>query len=261
VLRLQARLWLPDSQVGYFSSQNMNTTTRVQLVPGFVLHQRPYRESSLLVETFTATHGRVGLVARGVRSSRSRQRSELQLFRPLLLSWNSRGDLGTLTSVEADGTASKLAGRSLFSAFYLNELLVRLVARQDPHPGLFERYRNDLRALNEGVDIEPVLRKFEKTLLEETGYGLLLDYEAEQGTRIQADRYYDYHLQSGPVEVEGPDAQGFIFQGASLLAIARDQLDESQVRLDAKRLMRSALNLYLGGKPLKSRELFRTIKK
>lgn len=209
-----------------------------------------------MLEAFTATHGRVGLVARGVRSPRSRQRSDLQLFRPLLLSWSARGDLGTLTGVEADGAACRLAGRALFSAFYLNELLVRLLARQDPHPELYERYQSDLQALTEGMDIEPVLRMFEKSLLEETGYGLLLEYEAEQGTRVQPERYYDYQLESGPVGVDGPDAAGFIFQGASLLAIAHGQLSQPQVLRDAKRLMRSALSLYLGGKPLKSRELF-----
>lgn len=214
-----------------------------------------------MLEVFTAAHGRVGLVARGIRGRRSRQCSDLQLFRPLLLSWSARGELGTLTAVEADGAACSLVGWALFSAFYLNELLVRLLARQDPHPRLYQRYRNDLQALTEGMDIEPVLRMFEKTLLEETGYGLLLDYEAEHGDRVQSDRYYDYHLESGPVEADGPDARGFIFQGSSLLAIARGELNESLVLRDAKRLMRSALNLYLGGKPLKSRELFKTIGK
>lgn len=214
-----------------------------------------------MLEAFTATHGRVGLVARGIRRRRSRQCSDLQLFRPLLLSWSARGELGTLTAVEADGPVCGLVGRALFSAFYLNELLVRLLARQDPHPVLYKRYRSALRALTEGMDIEPVLRMFEKTLLEETGYGLLLDYEAEHGDRVQPDCYYDYHLESGPVAVDGPDARGFIFPGGSLLAIARGQLNEPQVRLDAKRLMRSALNLYLGERPLKSRELFKTIGK
>ncbi len=239
----------------------MNSISRLQLVPGFVLHQRPYRESSAVLEVFTSAHGRIGLVARGIRGSRSRQRSDLQLFRPLLLSWSARGELGTLTGVEADGVVRKLTGRALFSAFYLNELLVRLLARQDPHPELYARYRRDLQALAEGADIEPVLRMFEKCLLEETGYGLLLDHEVEQGAGVQPGRYYDYHFESGPVEVDGPDCRGFVIQGASLLAIARGELHEPRVLQDAKRLMRAALNLYLGGKPLKSRELFRTIGK
>jgi len=236
------------------------TTSRVQLVPGYVLHLRPYRESSALLEVFTEGHGRVGLVARGVRSARSRQRAELQPFRPLKLSWSARGELGTLTGVEADGRAPALRGSALYSGFYVNELLVRLLARQDPHPDLYALYQDSLRRLAVEAGVEAVLRRFEKRLLEELGYGLLLECEAHQGVAIEPQRYYDYHLESGPVAVAGADEQGFIFRGASLLALAREDLTAPEVLQDAKRLMRAALNLYLGGKPLKSRELFKRTK-
>ncbi len=233
----------------------------VQLASAYVLHQRPYRETSALLEVFAEEYGRVGLVARGVRSAKSKQRGELQALRPLRLSWLSRGELGTLTGVESDGRSERLQGAALYSAFYLNELLMRLLARQDPHPTLYRLYRDSLQRLAQETDVEPVLRVFEKRLLEELGYGLLLDHEVQTGAALDAAAYYDYQLESGPVPVVDAQAAGFVFRGSSLLALADERLDTPQVRQDAKRLIRSALNLYLGNKPLKSRELFRVPKK
>lgn len=234
----------------------MTATARIQLAPGYVLHQRPYRESSALLEVFSESYGRVGLVARGVRSPKSRQRGDLQPFRALRLSWNARSELGTLTGVEADAPGGRLQGTALYSAFYLNELLVRLLVRNDPHPRLYATYQASMERLMQGGDIEPLLRLFEKSLLQEIGYGLLLDSDVESGEPVQPDSYYDYHLESGPVLVASQDAQAFVFKGSSLLALERGQLTGADVLRDAKRLMRSALNLYLGNKPLKSRELF-----
>jgi DNA repair protein RecO (recombination protein O) len=235
----------------------MSVATRPELVPGYVLHQRPYRETSALLEVFTPTYGRVGLVARGARAPKSRRRGELQAFRPLRLSWTERGELGTLTGVEPDGSGLKLAGIALYSAFYLNELLVRLLVRHDPHPGLFEHYRMALCRLSTQPDeIELALRLFEKQLLQETGYGLLLDVDCETGEPVQADRFYDYHLEAGPVEVMPGATEGFLFPCSSLLAFAQEQDINAAMLKDAKRLMRAALSLYLGGKPLRSREFF-----
>lgn len=229
------------------------------MAPGYLLHQRPYRESSALLEVFTETHGRVGLVARGVRSTKSKRRGELQPFRALRLSWQARGELGTLTEVEADGVTSPLHGRALYSGFYLNELLVRLLARHDPHPQLFAAYRTALSAFMQGDAVEPVLRLFEMRLLQEAGYALQLEFEVETGEPVEADGLYDYHLEAGPVSVDNETAGGFVFRGASLLAMAREELSQPEVLQDAKRLMRSALKLYLGDKPLKSRELFASV--
>jgi len=226
-----------------------------------VLHQRPYRESSALLEVFTESHGRIGLVARGVRSPKSRQRGDLQPFRPLRLSWTARSELGTLTAVETDAPQGRLQGTALYSAFYLNELLVRLLIRNDPHTRLYAHYRASLESLAQGCAIEPLLRLFEKNLLQEIGYGLLLDSDMATGEPVQPDSYYDYHLESGPELLQGKDARAFVFKGSSLLALARGELTERDALRDAKRLMRSALNLYLGNKPLKSRELFRATNK
>lgn len=233
---------------------------RVELVPGYLLHQRPYRESSALLEIFTQTHGRVGLVARGVRSARSKQRGDLQPFRQLRFSWQSRGELGTLTAAESDGTVTALRGKALYSAFYLNELLVRLLARHDPHPALFSAYSSGLQVLGQGEDVEAVLRLFEIRLLQELGYGLQLDCDVETGEALRPDTLYDYHLESGPVRTEADLREGFVFRGASLVAMAHGEFSDPIVLQDAKRLLRAALKLYLGDKPLKSRELFRPAK-
>ncbi|VAW79339.1 DNA recombination and repair protein RecO [hydrothermal vent metagenome] len=231
---------------------------RVELVPGFVLHQQPYRETSALLEVFTSTHGRVGLVARGVHSPKSRRRGELQAFRPLHLSWSDRGELGTLTGIETEGPGFRLNGASLYSAFYLNELLVRLLVRNDPHPALFDRYGIALNGLSaSSLDIELTLRLFEKHLLQETGYGLLLDVDCNSGELVRSDGLYDYRLEAGPVEVATGCMKGFLFPGSSLLALAQEHAFDKAALRDAKRLMRAALSLYLGGKPLKSRELFK----
>ena len=234
---------------------------RIQLTPAYLLHQRPYRESSALLEVFTETHGRVGLVARGVRSPKSRQRGELQPFRSLRLSWNARGELGTLTAVESDGPLPTFKGTALYSAFYLNELLLRLLARHDPHPGLYRAYQDGLQNIARGLELEPVLRVFEKRLLQELGYELPLDYDIETGAPVQPQLYYDYQLESGPVMTGVEATQGFIFKGSSLLALSQERLTTAEVLRDARRLMRAALNLYLGNKPLKSRELFRSLKR
>lgn len=234
---------------------------RVELVPAYLLHQRPYRETSALLEVFTASHGRVGLIARGIRTARSRQRGDLQLFRLLRLSWQARDELGTLTGLEADGVATRLQGTALYSGFYLNELLMRLLVRHDPHPELFGTYHDSLQLLAVAENVEPVLRLFEMRLLQEAGYALQLDCDVTSGAALQADRWYDYHLESGPVMVAAADEAGFAFTGRSLMAMACHDLADPGVLQDAKRLLRAALKLYLGDKPLKSRELFRPLGK
>ncbi len=232
---------------------------RVELAPAYLLHQRPYRETSALLEVFTENYGRIGLIARGVRAARSKQRGELQLFRPLRLSWQARGELGTLTGLEADGVSTPLRGAALYSAFYLNELLMRLLVRHDPHPELFAAYRDSLQHLADVEEIEPVLRLFEMRLLQEAGYALELDCDVASGEAVQADKLYDYHLESGPIMVAAAGEGGFVFAGASLLAMARYDLAAPEVLQDAKRLLRAALKLHLGDKPLKSRELFKPL--
>lgn len=238
----------------------MSVHQRIQLASCYLLHQRPYRDSSALLEIFSREFGRLGLVARGLRSAKSKWRGELQLFRPLLLSWQSRGDLGTLTGAECASFTGPLSGTALYSAYYLNELLMRLLARHDPHPLLYAAYADALETLGRAGPVESVLRRFEKYLLDELGYGLVFDHDVETGAEVTPRQVYDYRLEAGPVAVPENHPGGFLFSGASLIAMAADEFDDPVVLQDAKRLMRAALKLYLGDKPLKTRELFRQMK-
>lgn len=233
------------------------TRARVLLQPGYVLHRRPYRDSSLLLELLSPQFGRVGLVARGARQAKSRLHGVLQPFRPLLVSWNGAGELATLTAAEADGPVPWLDGRALMGGLYINELLVRLLHRFDPHPALYAAYHAAVQALDAHAVLEPILRRFEKQLLEEIGYGLVLDHDAEQGRPLDPQCLYVYHLLHGPVAVHGaPVRDALILRGQSLLDLARGEFaDETSLR-EAKRLTRAALAEQLGGRPLVSRRLF-----
>ena len=235
----------------------MAAVHRVSLESSFILHRRPYRETSLILECLSAEHGRVGLVARGGRGPRSKLAGLLQPFQPLLLSWQGRGELGTLTGAESAGRALAPPGGKVFSGFYANEIMIRLLRRGDPAPGVFELYRGLLTELAR-VDSaeEELLRPFEKALLDELGYGLLLDREADSGLPVEPGATYRYELEHGPVRVDGPISGRLVISGEALLALDRGEAPPAQARGAVKRLMRAALSLYLGDAPLRSRELY-----
>lgn len=227
---------------------------KAQLQPAYVLHQRPYRDTSVLLEVFSRDYGRLGLVARGARGSRAPQRGLLQPFQPLLMSWRGRGELATLQQVESNGASHRLSGSLLYSGFYLNELLLRLLQRSDPHPELFIAYQTTLQGLQ--AETQRSLRLFEKQLLESIGYALLLDQEAHSGAPIVSEALYRYELELGPISVERATPRGLCLPGSSLLSLATGDLSDAQSLADSKRLMRAALALYLGGRELKTREVF-----
>lgn len=231
---------------------------RVKLQPAYILHSRPYRDSSALIEAISAEYGRISLVAKGARR-RSRGGSAsalLQPFIPLLLSFSGRGELKTLTATEAAGSAVVLRGEDLFSAMYVNELLVRLLHRDDAHPRLFAIYGQTLEALSGQYPVGGVLRRFELSLLDELGYGFELDRDGATGEVLQADGWYHLDPDRGLVaQLGAPDPSRPAYAGADLLAMAGGELD-GEVRLTAKRLLRQALAAHLGGLPLKSRDLF-----
>ena len=244
----------------------MQANHRINLQPCYVLHQRPYRDTSALVDMFAKDYGRVTLVAKGVRTKKSRWAGQLQSFRPLLGSWMGRGELATLTALEADGPAALISPKWFASGFYLNELLMRLLIRHDPHPELYTVYQTTLSNLtilsqekSEQIDFlhQCTLRIFEKCLLEELGYGLTLDHEVETGQAVVAQNQYHYQLERGPVSSDGEIVEGIPISGAGLLALANAEFqDETQLR-ETKRLMRAVLARYLGDKPLYSRELLK----
>jgi DNA repair protein RecO (recombination protein O) len=234
---------------------------RVSLEPSYVLHGRPYRESSLLLEAFTRDHGRVGLVARGARGSKSRWKSLLQPFRPLLLSWNQRGELGTLVAADQVASPPAARGEAIFCGLYINELLMRGLHRSDPHPELFETYRQLLAELLHSQQPEPLLRAFEKQLLDALGFGLQLEYEHATGAPVTAAAWYDYVPEHGLVRRDrtlmaetGVDDFRLV-SGAALLALQCNAIREEH-QLELKRLMRRVLRHHLGDKPLASHALF-----
>ncbi len=221
----------------------------------FILHTRRYRENSLLVEALTREHGRVGLVAR-VGSGRRRPAKEaLQAFRPLLVLWQGRGELQSLTHWEATDSWPPLHGERLLSGLYLNELVIRLTGRGEGDPRLFERYAATLQLLAHGEALEPVLRAFEVALLEASGYGLELEQTVDGDAPIDPERAYDYLPDHGPQLAHG--AGGAIaVAGATLLALAGRRPLDAEVLPDAKRFMRALLAHRLGDRPLHTRSLF-----
>jgi DNA repair protein RecO (recombination protein O) len=232
---------------------------QIALEPALVLHTRAYRDTSFIIELFSKHQGRVPVVARGARTRKTWQ-GLCQPFVPVLVSWIGKEELMTLKDIEANGISYWLTGRKLLSGFYLNELLVRLLPRHDPHPLLFDYYQQALVALMQPEDEQYALRLFEKHLLDELGYGLALSHETGSETAIESDAMYHYVPQLGvskttlELMTERPNEQ---FSGKTLLAIEAgkwSQVDMAQ----AKRLMRQALAPLLGDKPLRTRELFRS---
>ncbi len=224
-----------------------------------MLHGRSYRETSMILELFTSNYGRMALLARGVKSKKRPLVSELQPFTPLLISWRGRGELPTVTNVEKQSEIiPELAGHSLLSALYINELVLRLTHRDDPLPDLFRLYESVIAQLAGSVNLEQTLRFFELDLLQQLGYGPLLDQDVESGKAICAQSHYRFELEHGAVLGSPTHRSQVAVSGSTLLALHhRGDLDESAKR-ESKQLMRRLLALYLGGKPLKTRELFKT---
>lgn len=235
----------------------MGGSARIERQPAFVLHRRAYRESSLLLDVFTRDFGRIGLVARAARASKKGQGSLLQPFQSLLVSWSGRGDLKTLVGVERAAALPVVAGERLYSALYVNELLVRALAAADAHVPVFEAYAGLLPGLAQAPDHEPLLRDFELLLLRELGYALDLDAEASGGECLEPSASYAFDPATGFVpQPEGLDAT-HAFPGWALLAIGRRDYDDPRTRRLAKRLLREALSAAIGERPLRSREYFR----
>jgi DNA repair protein RecO (recombination protein O) len=223
--------------------------------PAYVIHRRPYRETSLLVDVFSLSHGRISLVARGATGPKSPLKALLQPFQPLLLDWSGRSDLKTLIQAESRRGPVIAGGHGLYSGFYLNELLQLLLPRGDPHPELFAAYIEALECLSLQQDIEPVLRRFEGALCDSLGYGFSWG-RTDQGARVQPHQHYCYDPQQGIVAV--PTGQGVCgLPGEALLALEAGDLEAPEARRTAKRVMRTLVDFLLQGRPLKSRDLFR----
>jgi len=232
----------------------MTAHRRVQQQPGFILHHRPFRDSSQILDVFSCDHGKLALVARGSRGVRSRLRGVLRPFMPLALSWVIRSDLGTLTGAEINGEPLSLTGDALLSGYYVNELILHFLHRHDPQPEIFETYSRTIQALAAAEQVAPCLRQFEIELLGQLGYGLTLDHESGSRKALDPQQHYEYRVEQGPVPVKRTDG-AMVFTGSTLSAIAQRQFDDSDVLRSASRLLREVITFHLGGKELKSRKV------
>jgi len=230
---------------------------RVELTPGYILHHRPWRDTSRILEVLTREHGRLTLFARAVRGPAARLAPVLQPFWPLLLSWSGRGEAPQLTHAERADNSGTLPPASVMAAFYLNELLLKLTTRHDPLPALFDHYHAALGRLRAGAPLEPALRVFEKRLLELAGFGLELETEALSGVPLAAERYYRFRPSQGLVLAQVDDAGALA--GASLIGLREERFSGARALEDARRLLHAALAACLEGRPLATRAVARSM--
>jgi DNA repair protein RecO (recombination protein O) len=242
----------------------MSTDARVNNEPGFILHSYPFKETSVVAEAFTRSHGRVALMARGARRPASALRGLMQPFTPLLLSWFGKSDLKTLHAAEWQGGMLAPQGRALMCGFYLNELLLRLLARGDAHERLYDHYVEALDLLASGadesersMDLERILRRFEKYLLFEIGYGATFDVDADSGAPIDPGARYVFQPERGALRALGQP--GCPVSGQTLVDLAADRFERQSTLAEAKALMRTLINHTLGAKPLYTRQLLREL--
>ncbi len=224
---------------------------RIDQQPAYVLHARPYRETSLLLECLTREHGRVGVVARGVRSEKGRaQRALLEPFQRLAMDLLMRGELATLRGAEPLDAPRRLLGDHGLAGLYVNELVVRLTGRQDPHQDMFDSYALTLARLSGAEPLAWTLRRFERDFLQALGYALVLDHDAATGAAIDPDTHYRYHAESGPMPCMAGDAGAL--RGEVLLALAHDRFTGSTDLQSLRGMMREVIRFHLGGGELRA---------
>ncbi len=236
----------------------MSAQRRVQQQPAYVLHHRPFRDSSQILDLFTRDHGKVAVVARGSRGARSRLAGVLRPFLPLKVSWVARSDLGTLTGAEVAGAPIGLRDDRLLAAYYANELILNFVHRHDPQPEIFALYADLLERLLSSAGIAACLRAFEIELLRLLGYALNVEFESGTHAPLRAEAHYEYRQEQGAVPVTR-DSGTLVFRGDVLAAIHEQRFDEPEVLSAATRLMREVIAHHLGGRELKSRKVLREL--
>jgi DNA repair protein RecO (recombination protein O) len=224
---------------------------RIEQQPAYVLHARAYRETSMLLECLTRDHGRIGVVARGVRRERAQlQRAQLEPFQLIALDMVLRGEMATLRTAEPSGVPIRLQGDAGLAGLYLNELVVRLTGRQDPQPELFDAYALALRRLAANEALAWTLRRFERDMLEAIGYALQLEFDADHGEPLDPELSYRYVVENGPVLARAGESQAI--RGRDLLALAADQAPDPAGMSALRRLMREVIGFHLGGGQLRA---------
>ena len=238
----------------------MTGSRRVQQEPAWLLHHRPFRDSSRILDVLSRDHGRLSLVARGSRSGRSKLKGILRPFLPLQLSWVIRSDMGTLTGAEMNGAPISLTGDALLSGYYVNELMLSLLHRHDPQPEIYAAYESAIGRLQSAPDVAATLRQFELEILALLGYALNLDHDTGTGASLRPEQHYEYRIEQGPVEA-ADHGGSLVFTGAELQAIGRQAFDDPVTLANAGRLLRHVIAWHLDGKELKSRKVLMELRR
>jgi DNA repair protein RecO (recombination protein O) len=231
----------------------MSSQRRVQQQPGYILHRRPFRDTSQILDIVTRDHGKIAVVARGSRGSKSRLAGILRPFLPLRVSWVAKSDLGTLTGAEAAGPPAGMIGDAMFSAYYVNELLLHFLHRYDPQSEIYALYEEVIKALLITDNVAAALRSFELEFLSLLGYAVNLDHEFGSRDPLLDDQDYEYRMEQGPVSIGRSGA--LVFKGTVYKDIAEQRFDKPDVLRAANRLLREIIAFHLGGKELKSRKV------
>lgn len=230
---------------------------RVNHQAAYLLHARPWSETSLLVDMFTREHGRFRLLAKGARRQKTGQRALLQPFQPLRISWSGKSSLKTLTDVELQQASPRLQATQLASAYYMSELIFKFLHAHDAHENLFEAYDEAVIKLGKQNNAESVLRRFECRLLDEIGYGLQLKHDVSNHLPIRKDARYQYYPEKGPVEIiNSDDATDLAIRGETLLALASGKFENRRSQKQSKRLLRALLTRQIPGRKFSTREVY-----
>ena len=220
----------------------------------YVLHTYPFNETSLIVEIFSKVHGRISIVAKGARRPRSLVRGMLQSFQSLQATWSGQGEMKTLHSIDWCDALLQIEGDALICGFYINELLMRLLPKEDPHEKLFDFYHQTMELLSMKNHLSVTLRRFELKLLQELGYELPL-LNDENGEPIKPNKIYNYEVAYGPSETKN-SSEGVSLIGKTLIDMAGDDYKDPTTEMQSKQLMRYLIGHYIGEKPLNSKKLF-----
>jgi len=230
---------------------------RIHNQPAFILHKRAYRNTSAILEFFTRDYGRISLVAKGVSGSKSRLKGIMQAFQPLQISWSRKSELGNMTSAETTQSPFALVDEALYAAMYVNEILFKLITKDDPHPNIFDQYTQLLADLVIPSNLQISLRLFEKKLLQDLGYEIDFFWEAETSEAIDSHCIYEFIPGHGFIKCIGSEKERIQFSGNLLQEIANGNLQNEQTLKVAKRIFQLSIKQLLGNTELSTRELYR----
>ena len=230
---------------------------KVELTPCYILHRRDYSETSYILEVFSREHGRINLIAKGAKRNKKQEGVSFNLYQQYNISWLAKSELGTLTNIEAV-TLNSLKPEQIMTGFYMNEIMLRLLHKHEPHPELFDSYSISINQLLSGESEQIVLRYYEKSLLQSLGYGIILDHEVETGETLAYEKDYFYELDLGPVATNKINNSGIRISGQTLIELDNESLSDSKNINEAKLLLRKILEQHLGNQPLASKNLYKS---